>query len=151
MFAFRRGASGDISLKDGETSNEFIAWCEKTAAPYNPSPLVYGDHFYVLFDFGFLSSRDARTGREIYEKQRINLEGTSGFTASPWAYDGKVFCLSEEGDTFVFQAGPTYQLVGRNHLGEMCMATPAIARDSLIIRTVANLYRIKNSTTNSPP
>jgi len=151
VFAIRPGAAGDISLKDGETSNQFIAWCEKTAAPYNPSPLAYGDYFYVLFDFGFLSCRDARTGKEIYEKQRINLEGTSGFTASPWAYDNKIFCLSEDGDTFVFQAGPEYKLIGKNRLGEMCMATPAIARDSLILRTASNLYRIKNSETKHLP
>jgi outer membrane protein assembly factor BamB len=151
VFAIRPGATGDISLKDGETSNQFIAWCEKTAAPYNPSPLVYGDYFYVLFDFGFLSCRDARTGKEIYEKQRINLDGTSGFTASPWAYDNKIFCLSEDGDTFVFQAGPEYKLIGKNRLGEMCMATPAIARDSLILRTASNLYRIKNSETKPLP
>lgn len=145
VYAIRPGASGDISLKDGETSNSSIAWYEKTAAPYNPSPLVYGDQFYVLFDFGFLSCRDARTGKEIYDKQRINPEGTSAFTASPWAYDNKIFCLSEDGDTFVFQAGPEYKLVGKNSLGEMCMATPAIARDSLIIRTMTKLYRIKNT------
>lgn len=144
VYAVRPGASGDISLTDGATNSAFIAWYEKTAAPYNPSPLVYGDHFYVLFDFGFLSCHDARTGREIYEKQRINPAGATAFTASPWAYDNKVFCLSEDGDTFVFQAGPEYQLFGKNSLDEMCMATPAIARDSLIIRTMSKLYRIKN-------
>lgn len=151
VYAIRPGASGDISLKEGATANSFIAWCEKTAAPYNPSPLVYGDYFYVLFDFGFLSCRDAKTGKEVYEKQRINLEGTSGFTASPWAYDNKIFCLSEDGDTFVFQAGREYKLIGKNSLGEMCMATPAIARDSLIIRTASKLYRIKNNATKKEP
>ncbi len=145
VFAIHPGATGDISLKDGETSNEFIAWYEKSAAPYNPSPIAYGDYFYVLFDFGFLSCRNAKTGKEVYEKQRINLDGTSGFTASPWAYDNRIFCLSEDGDTFVFQAGPEFKLIGKNSLGEMCMATPAIARDSLILRTASNLYRIKNS------
>ena len=63
VFAIKPGASGDISLKPGETNNEFIAWYQPTAAPYNPSPLVYGDYFYVLFDFGFLSCHDARTGQ----------------------------------------------------------------------------------------
>ena len=145
VFAIRPGAAGDISLKAGETQNEYVAWSEKTAAPYNPSPLVYGDYFYVLFDFGFLSCREARTGKEIYGKQRINPDGNLAFTASPWAYGGKVFCLSEEGDTYVFQAGPEYKLLGKNSLGEMCMATPAIARDSLLIRTASKLYRVKNS------
>jgi outer membrane protein assembly factor BamB len=144
VFAIRPGATGDISLKEGESKNEFIAWREPTAAPYNPSPLVYGDYFYVLFDFGFLSCREAKTGQEVYPKQRINPDGNIAFTASPWAYDGKVFCLSEDGDTYVFAAGREYKLVGKNSLGEMCMATPAIARDSVILRTASKLYRIKN-------
>jgi len=144
VFAIRPGASGDISLSETVTNNPFIAWHETSAGPYNPSPLVYGDHFYVLFDYGFLNCRDAKTGREVYDKHRLNIDGSSGFTASPWAYDNKVFCLSEDGDTFVLQAGPEYKLLGKNSLGEMCMATPAIARDSLIIRTASSLYRIKN-------
>jgi len=52
---------------------------------------------------------------------------------------------------FVFQAGPKCKLIGKNHLGEMCKATPAIARDSLILRTAASLYRIKNSETKKQP
>jgi len=143
VFAIRPGASGDITLKEGETNSQHIAWYQKTAAPYNPSPLIYGDHFYVLFDFGFLSCHDARTGKQVYEKQRINTEGTSGFTASPWAYGGKIFCLSEDGDTFVFQAGPQYKLIGTNSLNELCMATPALAGDSLLIRTAGKLYCIR--------
>ena len=105
----------------------------------------------MLFDFGFLSCRDAKSGRELYAKQRINLDGSSGFTASPWAYDNKIFCLSEDGDTFVFQAGQEYKLIGKNSLGEMCMATPAIARDSLIIRTASKLYRIQTAETKKSP
>ena len=140
VFAIKPGAAGDISLKDGETSNEFIAWYGRTAAPYNPSPLVYGDYFYVLFDFGFLSCQDARTGKEIYDKQRIRPEIATAFTASPWAANGKIFALSEDGDTFVFQAGPEYKLLHKNSLDEMCMATPAIAGDRLLIRTLTKLY-----------
>jgi hypothetical protein len=144
VLAIRPGAIGDITLKEDQTSNEFIAWSQKTAAPYNPSPLICDDYFYVLFDFGFLSCHEAKTGREVYGKQRINTDGTASFTASPWAYGGKIFCLSEDGDTFVIQAGSDYRLVGKSSLGEMCMATPAIARQSLLIRTASKLYCIQN-------
>src|SRR5438876_6352070 len=144
VFAIKPGASGDISLKPGETNNAFIAWYRSTAAPYNPSPLVYGDYFYVLLDSGFLACYDARTGRQIYEKQRIRPEPTS-FTASPWAANGKIFALSEDGDTFVFQAGPEYKLLHKNSLEEMCMATAAIAGDRLLIRTLTKLYCIRKA------
>ena len=142
VFAVKPGAAGDISLQPGETNNQFIAWYQRVASPYNPSPLLYGDHFYVLFDFGFLSCHDARTGRQVYEKQRIRTDTTS-FTASPWAANGKIFALSEDGDTFVFQAGPDYKLLHKNSLDEMCMATPAIAGDRLLIRTLTKLYCLR--------
>jgi outer membrane protein assembly factor BamB len=146
VFAIRPGAVGDISLKDGETSHEFIAWCGRTAGPYNPSPLVYGDYFYVLFDFGFLTCHEARTGKEVYGKQRLNPDGPSAFTASPWAYDGKIFCLSEDGDAFVIQAGSEYKLLRKNPLDEMCLATPAITPGRLLIRTASKLYCLRNAT-----
>ena len=141
VYAIRPGATGNISLAQGETSNKYVAWYHPQAGPYNPSPLIYGDHYYTLLDRGFFTCHDARTGKEIYGKQRMEA-GAGAFTASPWAYNGKIFCLSEDGDTFVIQAGPEYKLVGKNSLGEMCMATPAIARGSLIIRTASKLYRI---------
>ena len=151
MFAVKPGASGDISLKPGKTNNAFIAWYQPTAAPYNPSPLVYGRHLYVLFDFGFLSCLDAMTGTEVYAKQRIRSEGTASFTASPWAANGKIFALSEDGDTYVFQAGPEYRLLHKNPLDEMCMATPAIAGDRLLIRTFSKLYCLKNGKGSKSP
>ena len=138
VFAIKPGASGDISLKPGERSNQWIAWSYPQAGPYNPSPLVYGDHYYTLFDRGFLTVHDARTGVEIYSKVRLD----GAFTASPWAYNGRVFALNEDGDTYVVQAGAEYRLMGKNSLDEMCMATPAIAQGSLIVRTAGHLYRI---------
>ncbi|MBM3832392.1 MAG: serine/threonine protein kinase [Verrucomicrobia bacterium] len=144
VFAIRPGASGEISLKPGETSNEHIAWYQKTAAPYNPSPLVYGDYFYVLYDRGLFSCYEARTGRLVYDRERLNPEGTGAYTASPWACNGRVFCLSEDGDTFVIEAGPKFKLLGKNSLNEMCMATPAMAQESLIVRTTSKLYCIQN-------
>jgi outer membrane protein assembly factor BamB len=144
VFAIRPGGSGDISLQSGETSNEFIKWHQRQSGPYNPSPLVYGDYFYVLFDSGFLSCHDARTGREIYDKQRIRTTPPLAFTASPWGANGKIFALSEDGDTFVFQSGPEYKLLHVNSLDEMCMATPALAEDRILIRTLTQLYCIQS-------
>ena len=144
VYAIKPGASGDISLKEGETSNQFIAWYQRQAGPYNPSPIVYGDLYYTLLDRGFFTAHDAKTGKEVYGKQRID-PAAGAFTSSPWAYNGKLFALSEDGDTFVIQAGSEYKLVGKNSLDEMCMATPAIAKGSLIIRTATKLYRISKN------
>ena len=140
IYAIRPGASSDITLRAGETSNEYIAWFAPQGGPYNPSPLVYGDYYYTLLDRGIITCQDARTGEELYGRQRVAV-GT-GFSASLWAYNGKIFALSEDGDTYVIQAGPDFEILGKNSLDEFTMATPAIARGSLIIRTASNLYRI---------
>lgn len=142
IFAIKPGAAGDITLKDDRSSNQYIAWCQKFGGPYNTTPIVYGDYFYVLYDRGTINCYDARTGSEIYSKKKI-AAGANEFTTSPWANDGKIFCLSEDGDTFVIQAGTEFKVLGRNKLDEMCMATPAAVRGSLIIRTLSKLYRIR--------
>ena len=96
---------------------------------------------YVLYDRGLLSCFEAKTGKAVYRDVRI-AAGANAFTCSPWANNGKVFCLSEDGDTFVIQAGPEFKVLGCNRLQEMCMATPAAVRGSLLIRTLSKLYRI---------
>ena len=140
VFAIRPGASGDISLTAPESANDFVVWSQPQAAPYNPSPIVYGDYYYTLLDRGFFTCHDARTGEEIYARQRIDVG--AAFTSSPWAYDNKIFVLSEDGDTYVIRAGQTFEVLGRNSLNEFTLATPAIAHSSLFIRTRSKLYRI---------
>lgn len=149
LYAIRPGANGDITLKEGENSSEFVAWRLKTAAPYNPSFLVAGDLLYVLYDRGFLSCYDARIGKAHYERQRI-APGATAFTSSPWASNDKIYCLSEDGDTFVIAAAPTFKLLRTNRLDDMCMATPAGLRGSLLIRTESKLYRIEKGANPIP-
>ncbi len=140
IFALRPGASGDISLEGDQTSNPYIVWCQRQAAPYNPTTLVYDELMYVLLDRGFLACYDARTGEPVYERQRLPNGGA--FTASPWAYNGRVFCLSEYGVTFVVAAGREFRLLNTNPLADddMCMASPAMAGPRLLIRTAARIY-----------
>ena len=143
LMALRPGASGDISLADDETKNDYIVWCQKDGAPYNPTSIIYKGLLYVLLDRGFVTCSDARTGEVIYDKQRLP-EGKA-FTTSPWAYNDKVFCLNEDGKTFVLKAGPEFEILHTNDLAEddMCMATPAIVGDKLLIRTAARMYCMK--------
>jgi outer membrane protein assembly factor BamB len=151
VFAIRPGAAGDITLQDDQRSNDWVAWYQDTAGPYHPTPLVYGDYYFTLHDRGFYTVHDARTGEELYftERQVLDQEvrrrvalGTGGFTASPWAYNGKIFVLSEEGDTYVIDTDNDFNVVGTNSLGEVAMSSPAIAGGSLFIRTRSHLWRL---------
>jgi outer membrane protein assembly factor BamB len=142
IFAVRPGASGDISLASDQTSNAFIAWCEKQGAPYNPSTIVYGGILYVLHDRGLLEAFDAATGKQLAPRRRIPNGGT--FTSSPWAANGLIHYLNEDGVTFTYKAGSELELLHTSPLGEddMCMATPPIAGDRLLVRTAARVYCI---------
>jgi outer membrane protein assembly factor BamB len=142
LYAIRPGASGDISVSKKETSNKFVAWSLWKTAPYNPSTLLYRDQ---ILDRGYFSAVHPKTGEEIFGKQR--LPGSTGFTASPWAYRGKIFCFNEDGGTNVLKAGKEFSLLHTNQLADddMGMATPAIAGSSLLIRTSARIYCVRKA------
>jgi hypothetical protein len=154
VYAIQPGAAGDISLYDPVSSglqegfpgtrtysqDAHVVWSYPLLGTYNTTALVYGDIYYTLLDRGFLTAHDAATGEEVYGRQRIEIG--NGFTASPWGYNGKIFLLSEDGDTFVVKAGSEFELLHKNSLNEMSLATPAVARGSLILRTQSKLYRI---------
>ena len=144
LYAIRPGARGDITLQPDKTSNEFIAWSNPTAGPYNPSPLFYDGRLYVLYDRGLVSCFDAKTGQVLYDRQIIP-KGLA-FTSSPWAAKGKVFCLNEDGVCFVLGSGDKFEMLHTNALAEddMCLATPALVGDRLLIRTAARLYCIQS-------
>jgi outer membrane protein assembly factor BamB len=141
LFAVRPGASGDISLGQGQTANEYVVWSQPRAGTYLPSSLVYEGGIYALTETGILSRFDAKTGKQTY-KTRIDPAATA-FTTSPWAYNGKLFCLSEEGQTFVVAAGEQFRLLHVNALDDMALATPALAGERLLIRTEHRLYSIR--------
>ena len=137
MYAFRPGALGDISLKSGEEKNAFLAWTSSKGSPYTPTPIIYGDQFYVIADNGVLSSYNAKSGELIYQ-QRL----PSSFSASPVAADGKLYLASEDGDVFVVKAGRQYELLSRNTMGQPLMATPALTQGMLIVRGENAIYAL---------
>jgi outer membrane protein assembly factor BamB len=143
IYAIRPGANGDISLKDGKESNEFIAWSKQRGGPYMPTPVVYGDYLYTCSNQGVFTAYNAKTGERIYQER---LGGKGGaFTASPVASDNKIYLSSEDGDVFVVKAGPKYELLATNPVGEVMMATPALSSGLLIVRGVNHLFAFGES------
>ena len=143
LFAIRPGAAGDISLQKDQTANEYIVWSQARAGTYLPSALAYDGVIYTLTETGILNRFDAKTGKQTY-KTRIDTRATN-FTSSPWAYNGMLFCLSEEGQTFVIATGEEFKLLHVNELDDFAQASPAMVGDRLLIRTEQRLYSIRKN------
>lgn len=140
IFALRPGATGDITLKNGETSNEFVIWSKLKRGTYMPTPVIYGDYLYTLNNNGVFDCYKLATGKEIY-RQRILHHG-GGFSASPVVADKKLYLPAEDGQIFVVKCGAEYQLLSSNETGELLMATPAISGGILYIRGQNHLFAI---------
>ena len=140
IFAIKPTANGDISLKEGETSNAHIAWSYQRDGGYMQTPIVYGDILYVCRDNGVLSAFDAKTGVRHYQA-RLG-DGRTGFSASAVAAGGRLYFTSEDGDVYVVKAGTAYELLATNPLGEVAMATPAISEGAFLFRTRGHLVSI---------
>lgn len=141
LLALRHGATGDISLKEGETANDYVVWSQPRGGTYLPSSVAYEGAIYTLTETGILNRFDAKTGKQTY-KTRIDPAATA-FTTSPWAYNGKLFCLSEEGQTFVVNTGEEFKLSHVNELDDFTLASPALVGERLLIRTEHRLYSIR--------
>jgi outer membrane protein assembly factor BamB len=138
IYAIKAGGSGDISLGDGKTSNDFVAWSNKEGT-YIPTPLVYDGLLYTLSINGILTVYEARTGERVY---RSRVGGGGAFSASPIAADGRLYLASEDGDVFIVAAGRAYAERARIPMNEQIMATPAISDGTIIVRTLGHVYAI---------
>ena len=134
--AIRLGGSGDI------TDSPSILWKYQKGTAYVPSPILYSDYVYLMTDAGLLTCLDVKTGEVKYEGSRVPVPAK--FMGSPVAFDGKIMLTSEDGDTFVLKAGPKYEVLGTNSLGEPIYASPAISQGKIFIRGEKNLYCISN-------
>ena len=141
VFAIRETAKGDITLAPDTTTNAHIAWSYSRDGAYMISPVLYQGLLYVSKNNGGFSVFDAVTGERVYQ-QRLG-EGTTGFTASLVAADGKVYFTSEDGDVYVVKAGRTFELLSKSPLGDYAMATPAIANGTLYFRTGSAVIAVK--------
>jgi len=140
IFVLRPGARGDITLPEGQTSSDKIAWSRERRGPYMPTPLIYGGILYVLANNGILDAYDLESGEEIY-RSRIPHLG-SGFSASPVAADGKIYLSNEDGDIIVIAAGREFRHIATNPMGELLMATPALSDGVMYVRSAQSLFAI---------
>ena len=140
IYAIKPGGSGDLSLPKGRTSSQTIAWSTDQGGTYMPTPLLYGEYLYTCNNNGILTVYHAATGERVY---RARVGGGGGaFSASPIAGDGLLYHASEDGDVYVIKAGPAYEELARNEMGEVMMATPAMSGGLIVVRTLSHVFGI---------
>jgi outer membrane protein assembly factor BamB len=137
IYAIKPGAAGDISLKDGKTESDHIAWSTTRNGPYMPTPILYGDYLYACSNSGIVTCFEAKSGKQIYKER---LGGSATYTASPVAADGRLYFTSEENGVTVVKAGPKFEKLSVNPVGEVCMATPAISEGMIFVRGQNHLF-----------
>lgn len=118
--------------------------------PYVPSPLVVGDHLYLLGDGGILKCVEFKTGKEVYEERLNGSQGSSKFFSSPVAGDGKIFCGSQMGDIIVVKSGSKFEQLSASKLDGPINATPAIGDGRIYVRTAGSLWCIGSKTVPIP-
>ena len=131
LLAIRAGGRGDVTASH-------LLWSTPNG-PDVPTPVTDGKYFYIVNDKGIVYCLDAKTGKEVYGQQRLK-PGT--YSASPVLADGKIYVTSEDGLTSVFKAGPAFEILAENSLGEYCLSSVAVSDGQLFIRTANALYCI---------
>ena len=122
----------------GKLDPSSVRWRFKKNLPYIPSPLVYQDLLYMVKDGGIVTTLDAATGQTLKEGRATGAAGK--YVASPIAADGKVFLASADGKVTVLKAGPQWDVLGVNDLGDEIQATPALSAGRIYVRTRGMLY-----------
>jgi outer membrane protein assembly factor BamB len=133
--AIKPGGKGDVT-------KTHVQWTSPRGSPFVPSPILYGEYLYMVNDMAsIVTCLEATTGKVMWQG-RLGAAAREGFSASPVAFDGKVFFTNDQGETFVLKAGPTFQLLHVNTLDEATLATPALVDGRWYIRTAGHLYAI---------
>lgn len=141
IYAIKWDARGDITLKDGTETNAGIAWSKRRGGPYMPTPLAHGELLYLCSNNGILSGYRIADGERVFQ-ERIAGKG-GAFSASPIATRDRLYLASEDGEVHVLKAGPKPETLASNPMGEVLMATPALAGDMIIVRGMKHVFAIR--------
>ena len=130
LSAIKLGGKGDVS-------KTHVAYTLRKATPYVPTPLYLDGRLYLISDAGIASAIEAATGREMWS-ERVRAE----FFGSPVLIDGKIYCGSTKGEMIVLATGDTFQLLGRNPLGEGTHSTTCVDGGRIYVKTFSHLVCI---------
>lgn len=129
-----------MAKADRDGANPYLLWGSSRRGNYMQTPLVVGNWLFCCHDSGIATCYDKRTGENLWQERLP--EQNVGFTSSPVSANGLVYWTSETGQVHVVRAGPKFQVLASNDLGEACMATPAISEDRLYFRCRDHLIAV---------
>jgi outer membrane protein assembly factor BamB len=139
IIAVKTNASGDITLKETETSNDYIEWSLPRGGSYMHTMLLYRNLLYNENWNGTLICLDPLTGKEIYNAK---LGKAKSFIASPVASDGKIYIVDEEGTIYIVQAGDQFKILAEIPMNDICMTAPALTDGMIVFRTQKYLVAV---------
>jgi len=133
--AIRPGGSDDVT-------DSHVVWTSPKGSPFVPSAIIVGEYLYMINDMqSIITCFEAETGRVMFQG-RLGEARREGFSASPVTVDGEVFFTNDQGRTFVLRAGPEFELLHVNELGERTLASPALVDGTWYWRTASRLLAI---------
>ena len=131
--AIRLGGQGDISLSN-------LLWSNPEQPSHVCSPLYFNNHVYMIRDGGIISCFDAESGKILY----MEMMGASGaYFASPVAASDRIYIASRNGIVTVIEAGDNLNILAKNDLGDIIIATPAVVDNKIYIRSAKSLYAFR--------
>ena len=123
----------------GDITGTNILWKKKEELSRNQclTPVIKDGLIYTVNTRNTMMCIDAATGKEVW-----STHVTSNYDASPLYIDGNIWFFSVRGEVLTLKAGRKYDVVAKNQMDSGIWATPAILRNSVILRTQKYLYRI---------
>jgi outer membrane protein assembly factor BamB len=131
MLVLKAGGRGDIT-------RSHVLW-SFGSGPDVPTPVTDGTYTYVVNDRGIMFCLDAKTGKEIYGRQRLR-PGT--YSGSLVLADGKLYITNEDGVTSVIKAGPVFEILAENEFDDYTLSSPAVSEGQIFFRTRNFVYAI---------
>jgi len=110
---------------------------DNSTAPYIPTSLAKADLIFTFNDRGYVSCLRSSTGQQLWREK-----AAAKFYGSPVWIDGRLYCIAANGDVVVIRAGPAYELLAVNPLGEQSHATAAVAGERMYLRTYSHLFAV---------
>jgi outer membrane protein assembly factor BamB len=135
MLAMKSGGRGNVA-------SSHVIWSFNNG-PDVPTPVTDGKYVYVVNDRGIMWCLDAKSGAEIYGKQRLR---PSTYSGSFVLADGKLYITNEDGLTSVVRSGPKFEILAENDFDDYTLSSPAISDGQIFIRTTGALWAIGKRT-----